>query len=503
MRFSTLMFAAASILFFGSCKKEKSSMTGWNYNDKHWGGFSHTQKFKGQEAGPGLVFIEGGSFSMGQTEQNVTYDFDNIPRTVTVPSFYMDQTEVKNMDYREYLYWVIKTFSSDFPEVARAALPDTLVWRDELAYNEPYVEYYFRYPAYDYYPVVGVSWVQATEFCKWRTDRVNEGILYNNKILNKNFVQTNPEYFNTEAYLLGQYEGDPSKHQMKDLNPNGTGTRKVIMEDGMLQPDFQLPTEAEWEFAALSLIGNNPFQADKKGKDGEELVTDRKIYPWNNNTMRDSRHGDWQGDFLANYKRGRGDQMGVSGGLNDDADITSPVNAYMPNDFGLYNMAGNVSEWVMDVYRPLSFDDFSDFGSFRGNVFMKDSIDQDYVHVDRDSLGRVVKVPVTEAENVNRLNYKKSDVIGFIDGDGDANDLLSWMPYDYSVTTLINDKARVYKGGSWDDRAYYLSPGTRRFLQETDALSTLGFRCAMPRLGSPGGNDNPAGKYFKVKKHKH
>ncbi len=497
LRFSAFAFAVAGLFSMASCgKKEKSSMTGWNYNDKHWGGFSYAQKFKGQEAAPGLVFVEGGSFSMGQTEQNVTYDFDNIPRTVTVSSFYMDQTEIANVHYREYLYWVSKTFGADFPEVVRAALPDTLVWRDELAYNEPYVEYYFRYPAYDKYPVVGVSWVQATEFCKWRTDRVNEGILYNKHILNKNFTQAGSENFNTGAYLIGQYEGDPSKHQLKDLSPNGTGTRKVKLEDGIFEPDYRLPTEAEWEYAALGLVGNNPFPSDKKGKGGEELVTDRKIYPWNNSTMRDARHGDWQGDFLANYKRGRGDQMGVAGGLNDNADITAPVNSMLPNDFGLYNMAGNVSEWVMDVYRPLSFEDFNDFNPYRGNVFMKDSLDQDYVHVDKDSLGRIVKVPVTEAENVNRLNYKKSDVINYLDGDQPDY----YAPYGYGQSSLINDKARVYKGGSWNDMAYYLSPGTRRYLQETQALSTLGFRCCMVRLGSPGGNPDPAGKYFKTKK---
>ena len=55
---------------------------------------------------------------------------------------------------------------------------------------------------------------------------------------------------------------------------------------------------------------------------------------------------------MANFKRGRGDNMGVAGNLNDNADITAPVRSYWPNDYGLYNMAGNVSEWVMDVYRP-------------------------------------------------------------------------------------------------------------------------------------------------------
>ena len=73
--------------------------------------------------------------------------------------------------------------------------------------------------------------------------------------------------------------------------------------------------------------------------------------------------------MLANFVRGRGDYMGVSGHLNDNADITAPVFSYWPNDYGLYNMAGNVSEWVLDVYRPLTSQDADEFRPFRGNVF--------------------------------------------------------------------------------------------------------------------------------------
>jgi gliding motility-associated lipoprotein GldJ len=283
--------------------------------------------------------------------------------------------------------------------------------------------------------------------------------------------------------LVGQYEGTVRKN-LKDLNPNGTGTRKVRIEDGILLPDYRLPTEAEWEFAALSLIGNNPSK-------GEEMITDRKIYPWNNASLRDPAHGSWQGAFLANYKRGNGDNMGIAGGLNDNADVTAPIYSYLPNDYGLYNMAGNVSEWVMDVYRPMSTYDVNDFNPFRGNVFMKDSLDQDYVHVDKDSLGRVVKIPVTAEENASRLNYKKSHNENYADADS-----LSWVNYGFGVSSLINDQARVYKGGSWNDRAYWMSPGTRRFLDEKQSLAWLGFRCAMARLGSPTGNMKKSGNYF-------
>jgi formylglycine-generating enzyme len=91
---------------FYSCKKEASSTTtGWTYNDPRTGGFE-VKPYVEQETGPGLVFIEGGTFVMGRTEQDVMFDWNNIPRRVTVSSFYMDETEVKNVDYVEYLILV-------------------------------------------------------------------------------------------------------------------------------------------------------------------------------------------------------------------------------------------------------------------------------------------------------------------------------------------------------------------------------------------------------------
>ena len=76
---------------------------------------------------------------MGRTEQEIQYDWDNIPRRVTVSSFYMDETEITNQYYRDYLYWLQRTYDVDYPDVYLKALPDTLVWRNKLAYNEPYV----------------------------------------------------------------------------------------------------------------------------------------------------------------------------------------------------------------------------------------------------------------------------------------------------------------------------------------------------------------------------
>jgi len=472
-------------LMLTSCYKERSRTTAWNYNDSKWGGFE-VVPYDEQETGPGLVLVEGGTFVMGRVEQDLLYEWDNIPRRVTVSSFYMDQAEIANVDYREYLYWLSRVFGLDYPEVMRQAMPDTLVWRNRLGYNEPYVEYYFRHPSYNFYPVVGISWVQANQFCSWRSDRVNEYILIREGILRIDPNQQNEENFNTEAYLAGQYEG-LVKNDLYDMNPSGAGTRKVRMEDGILLPKYRLPTEAEWEFAALGLIGNTLF----------ERVIERRIYPWNGHVLRTDANAN-MGNFVANFKRGRGDNMGVAGNLNDAADITAPIYSFWPNDYGLYHMAGNVSEWVLDVYRPLSLEDMSDFRPYRGNQFQTRVLDEDQLIAEKDSLGRIEWREVTPEESAHRRNYRYSDNRDYLDGDYTSSvfyyddsyldeDLKNKMMYEYGFTSMINNKSRVYKGGSWKDRAYWMSPGTRRFLDQELSTDYIGFRCAMDRVGSPFG----------------
>ena len=573
----------AFVVVFTSCGHEQSATTGWNYNDKKNGGFE-VVPYEEQETGPGLVLIEGGTFTMGRTEQDVNYDWNNQPRRITVSSFYIDQTEVRNIDYLEYLYWLNRVYKLDYPRIVQKALPDTLVWRKKLAYNESLTELYLRHPAYRDYPVVGVNWLQATDYCKWRTDRVNEFILITYGILKHYTGQMNDDHFNTDSYLANKYTGEETNRQLVDLSPNGN-TRRPRMEDGILLPRYRLPTEAEWEFAALGLIGNTLY----------ERVVERRLYPWNGHIARTDAPSNY-GDFVANFRRGRGDYMGTAGGLNDAASIPAPVYAYWPNDYGLYNMAGNVCEWVMDVYRPLSFEDFEDFNSFRGNEYKTYVRDQsgaiddkltytiyDYQEISKwlndpvygfikrlrqrnngqinaheqdlldkvnksveaaikknearkyeeaseiieDALieidnapddiqianellkgisdfivaspGELRKRNVTIEENLERRNYRKSDNINYLDGDYAStyqdDEWLSWQKdggskemYAYTLTSMINDNARVYKGGSWKDGQFWLSPGARRFLDERQATDFIGFRCAMTRVGSPIGN---------------
>jgi formylglycine-generating enzyme required for sulfatase activity len=161
-------------------------------------------------------------------------------------------------------------------------------------------------------------------------------------------------------------------------------------------------------------------------------------------------------------------------------------------------MAGNVAEWVQDVYRPLTSltlrdADNHDLNPFRGNEYKELVKDEYGNYLEKDSLGRMRYRNLSDEELVGRENYRKGDARNYMDGD-DEN-----VAYEYGKYTLINDKSRVIKGGSWADRLYWLSPGTRKFKDQDKADRTIGFRCAMTRVGGPSGNDDVGGNMFKEK----
>ncbi len=482
-------FALFAGLLLASCK-ESSNTTGWTYNDPKNGGFE-VFPFVEQQTGPGLVLVEGGTFVMGRVEQDVMYEWNNTPRRVTVSSFYMDECEISNVNYKEYLNWLERVFvPADLKVVYDNAYPDENVWRSPLKYAENEVEYYFSYPAFRNYPVVGVSWLQAVNYAAWRTDRVNEKILVDLGFAIYNTTPSPEGYFNTDAYLTygdNAYESNSDKRLQYISREED---RNVKMEDGILLPKYRLPTEAEWEYAAYGLIGNTL----------NERVLERRIYPWNGSYVRTDQKK-YMGDNVANLRRGRGDYMGVAGYLNDAGHITTDVKSYWPNDYGLYNMGGNVAEWVLDVYRPSSSEDAADFNPFRGNYYETKKLLEDGTVEERDSVGRVPMVPVSDFKNDRRRNYRTADNKNYLDGDwasvlesqnwiGDSTKYSTDEMYrknlnkDYQYS-LIGDRARVYKGGSWKDIQYWAAPGQRRYLDEDEATDYIGFRCAMARLGPP------------------
>jgi gliding motility-associated lipoprotein GldJ len=558
-----ILFTRTALVLFGlgallsSCsKRQQSQKTGIAYNDKSNGGYERFRQAH-PSPGPGVIPIEGGTFVMGgSADQDVTFDYNNVRRRVTVPSFYMDETEVSNQDWLDYLHWINVTFPTDH-ELYYNALPDTLVWRRPLSYNEPYVDNYLRHPAFQDYPVVGVTWDQAQDYCSWRTDRMNENILRETgrletwkdlsaqgagkgKAKGKNAptASANKDPFNTDIYLNGQYKGAgiDGKKMMPDISPNakaatgpkgkagGKPVRPVRIEDGILKQGYRLPSEAEWEYAALSLVGNTEF----------ENINENKIYPWNGLGVRSAKKKT-RGLILANFKRGLGDNMGVAGYLNDKADITANVRSYQPNDFGLFNMAGNVNEWVQDTYRQTSFEEFEDFNPFRGNEYTNKRLaDPEKGLYAKDKYGKPIKDP---AKSGKKMKY--SDLIALQQSQNAANgnaangaanpnaanptapvtaaqkSPLAGKPYNpdfrgaqdsvnttlYGTTTLVNDHSKVYKGGSWNDMAYWLNPATRRFMNEDEASAEVGFRCAMTMVGAP--EINPSGKpHYGVKKPK-
>ena len=220
--------------------------------------------------------------------------------------------------------------------------PDTTAWINDFdnAYNEPYVRMYFAHGGYSNYPVVGVSWEQATAFANWRTE-----------------------------YL-----------------------RRALGKDGVYVEPYRLPTEAEWEYAARAGVNEN-------------------MYPWEGDVpMTEDK-----GCFYANFKPQKGNY------IKDGQLITSQVGTYSPNDFGLYDMAGNVSEWTSTAY----------------------------------------------TESVGRL----------------TSDLNPEYRYDAAKEDPYKMKRKIVRGGSWKDVAHNIRSDIRMWEYQNEQRSYIGFRCVRSQIG--------------------
>ena len=325
---------------------------------------------------PGMVYIEGGYMTMGNLVEDKLGTGGHSTKPVTITSFYMDQTPITNLDYIEYLRDLQK---DGLTEAYKAAMPNQQIVLEGFSCNDRYLDS----PGFMYYPVVGVSWEQATEYCKWRTKKFQE-----------------EEIKKYKAKLTPQPDGEEGKKTAI----NNKDIEAIISRC----PTFRLATEAEWEYAARGIVGTAGI---------DYLQRHQRIYPWDGTSPRGKN-----GQFLANFKRGKGNYKGMAG-ESDHAAPTSYVYAYPPNELGLYDMVGNVCCWVSDTYNPLALQDSGDLNPVIPNT----------AHKDKDSL------------------------------------------------TNAHDK--VYKGCSWADSAYFLQIGTRRYLNKDSATATIGFRCVVSSLG--------------------
>lgn len=275
----------------------------------------------------GMVSVPAGTFHMGQADEDIAATQINFNKQVTIGAFFMDDTEITNNEYRQFTEELTGA-EAEIPTGYSVAdlLPDTTVWVNDFVHHmgDPLVTYYWSHPAFDDYPVVGVDWEAAKYFCDWRTRHLND---------------------------YRQEYGQP------------------------VMPNFRLPSEAEWEYAA---------------RGGRDMAK----YPWGNPYIRNAR-----GCLLANFKPGRGNYY------DDGFAYTAEVATFFANDFGLYDMAGNAAEWCEDAYNPSSvplvwdlnptyFDENVDYkvvrgGSWKDIAYFLETGTKSYEHKDtaRSSVG--------------------------------------------------------------------------------------------------------------------
>src|SRR5690554_8101344 len=176
------VWVAAACLILSSCNQSSrrtarnpgktSPSTGavYNFNEDDTTRFQ-VFRMPQEIVGPRLKYIQGGRAVLGSQEQDIMGFRDNAERTVTIASFYMDETEVTNVDYKEFLFNIAKNIRADSLQKLE---PRENVWANDMSYNDVYNTYYFRYPGFIFYPVVVVSWIEANAYSRCITEYVNE-----------------------------------------------------------------------------------------------------------------------------------------------------------------------------------------------------------------------------------------------------------------------------------------------------------------------------------------
>jgi gliding motility-associated lipoprotein GldK len=405
----------------------------------------------------GMAFIPLGTYVMGVGEEDVPYTQMNNPKRVTVSSFYMDETEITNNEYRQFVYWVRDSIARDLlgqmnPEeflieenVKTGELydPPFLNWKTKIEWTEeetaqtleemylPENERYFRKKEIDTRKLrYRYFWIDlnaaarkdysqpadATDgaFANRPQGREDRSVYVHQEEINVYpdtlcWIHDFPYSYNEP--LTQSYFWHPTYDHYPVVGVNWNQARafcvwRTALFNNYLQSkkqaglnDFRLPSEAEWEWAARGGYEANPF-------------------PWGGPYSKNEK-----GCLLANFKPNRGNYVDDGG--------TTPVivGHYNANSFGLYDMSGNVSEWTRSAFDKAV------------NIITWD-LNPDYVY-----------------------NAKPEDPIAM--------------------------KRKIIKGGSWKDIEYYLLVSTRDYEYQDTAKSYVGFRCVQPYLGRSKG-DNPS-----------
>jgi gliding motility-associated lipoprotein GldK len=405
----------------------------------------------------GMAYIPMGSFTMGIGDQDVPYSQLHQPKTISITAFYMDETEITNNEYRQFVYYVRDSTArrilgevkpevyliEENPETGEIYDPPILNWEEEINWQGeeerdaleemfmPEHERYFRKKEIDtrklLYEYFWIDW-QAAAQKDWNTqgDAANgmfsnrpQGFTDRSVYIRNEVINVYPDtlcWIMDYAYSYNepatmQYFSHPAYDNYPVVGVNWKQAKAFCIwrtellngylsskEEAVLN-EFRLPTEAEWEWAARGGYELNP-------------------YPWGGPYTRNGK-----GCFLANFKPIRGNYV-VDGGQT-----TVVVGHYPPNDFGLYDMAGNVSEWTNDAYDEATY------------------------------------------------NF--------------AWDMNPTYTYNAKDTDPPSLKRKVVRGGSWKDVAYYLQVYARNYEYQDTSKCYVGFRCVQNYLGRQKG-DNPS-----------
>lgn len=393
----------------------------------------------------GMVLVPMGTFNMGMADADVPFTYAAPSKTVSLPAFYMDDTEITNNEYRQFVYWVRDSIAryklaeggvegfefieedalGNFLDNPRINWESKLRWDDQnedfrLVIEEMYLpaeDRFFGRKQIDSRKLMYTyQWIDRKAAAR-RANRYNyeeqsyNGIEGRSDFIREETLNIYPDtlaWIHDFAYSFNEpwhdsYFTHPSydDYPVVGINWNQANAfcawrtdRKnwaLMKNENHVENEFRLPTEAEWEYAARGGSDLNP-------------------YPWGGPYIRNSR-----GCFLGNYKPMRGNYV-EDGGYN-----TVKTNSYWPNDYGLYCMAGNVSEWTVTSYDPLS-------------------------HYFSHDLGPDFK-----------YNAEDSDPAGW--------------------------KRKVIRGGSWKDIGYFLQVSSRDYEYQDTAKCYIGFRTVQTFLG--------------------